>query len=63
VHHCLGEDSPLRRRTFVPTTKPLGLTDQEKKDLVAFLEALSIDEPLKVTEPKLPEMKPLWTGN
>jgi cytochrome c peroxidase len=42
--------------------KPLGLTDQEKKDLVAFLEALSMDEPLKMAEPKLPETKPLWTG-
>jgi len=43
--------------------KPLGLTDPEKKDLIAFLEALSMDEPLKVAEPKLPETKPLWTGN
>ena len=42
--------------------KPLGLTDQEKKDLVAFLEALSMDEPLKIAEPDLPETKPLWIG-
>lgn len=41
--------------------KPLGLADQEKNDLVAFLGALSMDEPLKMAEPKLPESKPLWT--
>lgn len=43
--------------------KPLSLTEQEKKDLVAFLESLSMDEPLIIAEPKLPETKPLWTGN
>lgn len=35
--------------------KPLGLSDTEKADLVAFLEALSMDEPLLVEEPELPE--------
>ena len=34
--------------------KPLKLTAQEKKDLVAFLEALSMDEPLLHDDPKLP---------
>jgi len=42
--------------------KPLNLSEQEKKDLVAFLVSLSMDEPLIVAEPKLPETKPLWTG-
>jgi cytochrome c peroxidase len=37
-----------------PILKPLKLTAQEKKDLVAFLEALSMDEPLLHDEPKLP---------
>jgi cytochrome c peroxidase len=37
-----------------PILKPLKLTAQEKKDLVAFLEALSMDEPLIHDEPKLP---------
>lgn len=38
-----------------PLIKPLGLSDAEKKDLVAFLEALSMDKPLLVEQPKLPE--------
>ncbi len=37
--------------------KPLKLTDAEKADLVAFLEALSMDDPLLMKEPKLPETK------
>jgi cytochrome c peroxidase len=40
-----------------PLIKPLGLTDQEKKDLVAFLESLSMDKPLLMDRPKLPEYK------
>jgi len=39
--------------------KPLGLNDQEKKDLVAFLEALSMDKPLLMDPPKLPPYMPL----
>ncbi|HOV03235.1 MAG TPA: cytochrome c peroxidase [Kaistiaceae bacterium] len=35
--------------------KLLGLTAEEKADLVAFLESLSMDEPLLMEEPKLPE--------
>ena len=37
--------------------QPLDLSDQEKADLVAFLESLSMDEPLIVDEPELPETK------
>jgi cytochrome c peroxidase len=36
-----------------PLIKPLGLTDTEKKDLLAFLKALTGPEPI-VTAPKLP---------
>ncbi len=39
--------------------KPLGLTDGEKADLIAFLEALSMDEPLLADDPKLPDYAPL----
>jgi cytochrome c peroxidase len=35
--------------------QPLGLSDAEQADLVAFLEALSMDEPLLMDEPDLPE--------
>ena len=42
--------------------KPLGLTDAEGKDLVAFLESLSMDQPLLIEEPKLPPTKPLTTS-
>lgn len=34
--------------------QPLGLSDDEKADLVAFLEALSMDEPLLAEAPELP---------
>ena len=37
-----------------PLIKPLGLSDEEKKDLVAFLESLSMDKPLLMDPPKLP---------
>jgi cytochrome c peroxidase len=40
--------------------KPLGLTDEEKEDLVAFLEAFSGDE-ITMEKPKLPEYAPLFT--
>ncbi|MBI5718738.1 MAG: cytochrome-c peroxidase [Burkholderiales bacterium] len=42
-----------------PLIKPLGLSEQEKKDLVAFLEALSMDEPLLMDTPALPSYQPL----
>ena len=34
--------------------QPLGLSDQDQADIVAFLEALSMDEPLLKDEPELP---------
>ena len=37
-----------------PLLKPLKLTEREKKDLVAFLEALSMDQPLLHDAPTLP---------
>jgi len=40
--------------------KPLGLTDEEKADLVAFLEAFSGD-PVTTETPALPEYAPLFT--
>jgi cytochrome c peroxidase len=45
-----GGDTPNKS----PLIRPLGLTDQEQKDLVAFLEALSMSEPLLVPPPALP---------
>lgn len=42
-----------------PLITPLGLTDQEKKDLVAFLESLSMDEPLLMDSPDLPPYRPM----
>jgi cytochrome c peroxidase len=36
-----------------PLIKPLGLTDTEKKDLIAFLKALTGPEPV-INAPKLP---------
>ena len=40
--------------------KPLGLTDDEKSDLLAFLEAFSGEE-MVTPKPKLPEYAPLFT--
>jgi len=37
-----------------PLLKPLNLSGQEKKDLIAFIEALSMTEPLIHADPKLP---------
>lgn len=42
--------------------KPLGLTDAEIKDLLAFLDTLSMDEPLVVADPELPPTAPLDKG-
>jgi cytochrome c peroxidase len=50
-----GGDAPNKS----PLLRPLGLTDDEKRDLVAFLESLSMDEPLIVDAPGLPPMLPL----
>ena len=37
-----------------PLIKPLNLATQDKKDLISFLEALSMVEPLIHEDPKLP---------
>lgn len=43
-----------------PLIKPLGLSDEEKEDLLAFLEAFSGDE-IEIEKPELPEYAPLFT--
>lgn len=45
-----------------PLLKPLYLSAGEKNDLVAFLEALSMEQPLIVAEPTLPPTLPLAGG-
>jgi len=45
-----------------PLLKALGLNDTEKKDLVAFLEALSMDKPLLMEAPKMPPYQPMKTA-
>ncbi len=40
--------------------KPLGLSDAEKEDLLAFLDAFSGDE-IRIDKPELPEYAPLFT--
>ncbi|MBS0327987.1 MAG: hypothetical protein JSS46_15770 [Proteobacteria bacterium] len=42
-----------------PLLHPLHLGEQEKHDLVAFLESLSMDHPLVVAAPQLPPLVPL----
>jgi cytochrome c peroxidase len=42
-----------------PLLKPLGLNEQEKTDLIAFLESLSMEQPLLMDAPPLPPMQPL----
>jgi len=43
-----------------PLIKPLGLSDTEKEELLAFLEAFSGDE-IAVEKPELPDYAPLFT--
>lgn len=50
-----GGDTPNKS----PLVKPLALSAQEKKDLAAFLEALSMDKPLLMDAPPLPAYQPL----
>ncbi len=47
-------------KTKSPLIKKLGLTDEEKEDLVAFIEAFSGDE-IEMANPKLPDYAPLFT--
>jgi len=39
--------------------QPLGLSEQEKDDLVAFLESLSMENPPRISPPRLPPYAPL----
>lgn len=59
-----GKDEDGRTTDFIQTKssliKPLGLTDEEKEDLLAFLEAFSGEEIL-MQKPKLPKYAPLFT--
>jgi cytochrome c peroxidase len=41
-----------------PLIRPLGLSEADKAALVAFLESLSMDEPLLVEVPDLPDIEP-----
>ena len=46
--------------TKTPLIQPLHLSDEEKEDLLAFLEAFS-GEPILMDKPKLPPYRPLFT--
>lgn len=50
-----GGDGPNKS----PLVRKLGMSAQEKKDLAAFLESLSMDQPLLMDPPKLPPYAPL----
>jgi len=50
-----GGDGPNKS----PLIRKLGLSEQDKKDLVAFLESLSMDSPLLMEPPKLSPYAPL----
>lgn len=52
-----GGQSPQKS----PLLQPLGLSEQEKTDLVAFLESLSMDQPLDMAPPALPLSRSLET--
>ena len=45
-----------------PQLRPLGLSPAEKKDLIEFLESLSMDRPLLLAPPRMPESMPLADG-
>lgn len=42
--------------------QPLGLSETQKEDLVAFLESLSMDQPLLLAPPRIPPTMPLANG-
>lgn len=50
-----GDDDPHKSKLM----RPLGLTEQEKKDLVAFLLSLSSDQPILVERPEIPDYAPV----
>ncbi len=43
--------------------KPLNLGDAQKSDLLAFLNTLSMDEPIRIADPTLPKTVPLPRGD
>lgn len=45
-----------------PQLRPLGLSVAEKQDIVAFLESLSMDQPLLMAPPQVPGSMPLKDG-
>jgi len=47
-------------KTKSPLIKPLGLTDEEKEDLLAFLESFSGDE-IQMDKPRLPKYQALFS--
>ena len=49
-----GGDAPNKS----PLIQPLGLSEEERADLVAFLESLSMEEPIEMDAPELPEIEP-----
>ena len=51
-----GGDEALNK---TPLLKPLGLTEEEKKDLIAFLKSLSMDQPFTMQIPELPDYQTL----
>lgn len=53
-----GGDDPNKD----PLLKPLHLSVSEKKDLVEFLNTLSMDQPLLMEDPKLPDAAPFPKG-
>ena len=59
-----GSDEEGRTTPFTQNKssliKPLGLTDEEKEDLIAFLEAFSGPE-IEMEKPALPDYAPLFT--
>jgi cytochrome c peroxidase len=54
-HYDRGGDTD---KNLSPNIRPLGLTQSEKTDLVAFMVALVTEKPLAVTLPNLPQISP-----
>ena len=51
---------PIGKKTKSELIKPLGLSDDEKTDLIAFIESFSGDEIL-MDKPELPDYAPMFT--
>ena len=54
-HYDRGGDTD---KNLSPNIRPLGLTQSEKTDLLAFMVALVTEKPLAVTLPNLPQISP-----